>query len=247
MLLLKQAIKYSIKPFGFDLVRSEKNPELTLLGITDLPIDVVIDVGANSGQFAKKIAPLFPDAQLYCFEPLTEPFEELRCWADTKSGRVTVFNKALGDIEGNVEMFLHQNHTASSSMLKTTELTKQYYPATREQRRVKVRQETMDSLLLDKLDNQSGILVKLDVQGYEDKVIAGGTALLKSALACIVEVSIDGLYENQTSFSTLLSSFEQMGYRYGGNLEQVYASDGHTIYFDCVFLNKNLIAAGTRK
>lgn len=33
------------------------------------------------------------------------------------------------------------------------------------------------------------ILIKLDVQGYEDRVIKGGIVLLKKAKACIAEIT----------------------------------------------------------
>ena len=63
---------------GFDIVRARDNPMNTLLGLKGVPIKTVIDIGANRGQFAKKICEVFPEATVHCFEPLLEPFEQPR-------------------------------------------------------------------------------------------------------------------------------------------------------------------------
>ena len=59
------------------------------------------------------------------------------------------------------------------------------------------------------------------------------------AAACVLEVSVDTLYNGQAGFKELIMLFDQMGFYYAGNLEQVYASDGHVIYFDAVFVKQD--------
>ncbi|MGB5080632.1 MAG: hypothetical protein WBO23_07800, partial [Burkholderiales bacterium] len=56
--------------------------------------------------------------------------------------------------------------------------------------------------------------------------------------SCIVEISLDALYEGQAGFRQLLTMLEDMGYRYGGNLDQAYGDDGHCIFLDAVFLKR---------
>lgn len=234
---IKQLIKVGFNLAGFDIVRNKNSPEQTLLGLKSRPIRSVIDVGANTGQFAKKISDFFPEAKLYCFEPLPEPFDALSAWAKTQNGRVVSFNLAIGEKEGEAEMFLHEDHTPSSSLLATTELTEQYYPFTKGKKRIRVRQATLDAALDEvRAELSSEILIKLDVQGYEDRVIAGGTNTFSKASACILEVSLDKLYEGQADFKELLLMLEELGYRYVGNLDQVYGEDGHCIFLDAVFL-----------
>ena len=125
-----------------------------------------------------------------------------------------------------------------ASLLATTELTGEYYPLTKEQKLVRVKQNTLDSALDDlQADLEPGILIKLDVQGYENRVIAGGEAVFKKASVCVLEVSLDALYEEQAGFTELVRMLDDLGYRYAGNLEQSYAEDGHCVYVDAVFLN----------
>jgi hypothetical protein len=80
------------------------------------------------------------------------------------------------------------------------------------------------------------ILVKLDVQGYEDRVITGGQQTLARARACIIEVGLDQLYTGQASFPDLLRMLGQLGFAYAGSLEQAYDDDGHVVWFDAVFV-----------
>lgn len=240
---LKRFIKAGFNQAGFDVVRRKNSPSLTLLGLHSWPIRTVIDIGANTGQFAREISDFFPNAKLYCFEPLPEPFDALSTWAKTQQGRAVPFNLAVGETEGEVEMFLHEDHTPSSSLLATTKLTERYYPFTKEQKRIRVRQTTLDAALDEgRVALTSEILIKLDVQGYEARVIAGGHKTFAKASACILEVSLDALYEGQADFKELLLMLEELGYRYVGNLDQAYGEDGHCIYLDAVFLKKQKYA-----
>lgn len=237
--MAKKAVKSVFHAIGMDIVRWKNTPELTLLGLRQRPIRTIVDVGANQGQFARKISGFFPDADIYCFEPLPQPFAVLDKWAKTKNGRVTSFNIAIGEKGGEVEMFYHEDHSPSSSLLATTELTEDYYPFTKGQKRIAVKQSTLDAALAQEgIEQAPELLIKLDVQGYEDRVLAGGASTFAKASACILEVCLDTLYEGQADFKGLLLMLDSYGYQYVGNLEQIYADDGHVVYIDAVFVNK---------
>ena len=82
---------------GFDILRSQNSPRQMLCGLKSLPIRTIIDVGSNTGQFANYISTVFPKAQIYCFEPLPEPYALLQRWARSQHGRVEAYNMAIGD------------------------------------------------------------------------------------------------------------------------------------------------------
>lgn len=232
-----KTIKHVAHFFGFDIIRRKRCPSTTLLGLRGLPYRAIFDVGANKGQFAKYISTLFPDAKLYCFEPLPGPFDVLSRWSEKQKNRVVAFNTAIGDKESEVEIFLHEDHTPSSSLLKTTRLNEKLYPFTKKQRQVCVRQTTLDAVFeARKVEFSPKIMIKIDVQGYEDRVIAGGQKTFAAASACILEVCLDILYEGQAGFNNLLMILNDLGYRYAGNLNQTYGNDGHCIFLDAVFL-----------
>lgn len=234
---LKGALRSGLNRVGFDVVRIHRSPKRTLLGIAQLDFCTVIDVGANEGQFAHLISRFFPRADLYCFEPLQGPYAELESWAQTQGGRVHCFPLALGDHEGTVDMHLHQEHTPSSSLLEATESCHRIYPQTRSERLVPVRLSTLDRVLGGIVDDMElEILLKLDVQGFEDRVLRGGTRVLSKCRALLLEVSLEPLYEKQASFHGLVALAHELGFRYAGNLDQKYGDDGRVVFLDAVFV-----------
>ena len=235
----KAIVRRGLNRVGLDINRLHKSPNYTLLGLKDAKFGSVIDVGANRGQFARLISGFFPNAELYCFEPLEEPFRQLKAWAETKNGRVHCFQLALGEEAGEAEMHLHEQHTPSSSLLAATDNCHRLYPQTQAESMVRIQVSTLDNLLKDVLENMPrGILLKLDVQGFEDRVLRGGTSVLLLCSAILMEICLDPLYEGQADFCVITKMLYEHGFRYAGNLNQVYGNDGRVLYLDAVFVSK---------
>lgn len=240
MKIIKKLIVKAVHSMGFDIVRMQNDPENNLLGLNAYPIRTVIDVGANRGQFAKRILKTFPDAKIYCFEPLPEAFYELEGWAKREMpNQIRAFNLAIGEKEGEVKMFHHLEHNDSSSLLETTELYENYYPITKNKKQVSVKLTTLDSAIRN-MDEapESEILIKVDTEGYEDRVIKGGKSVFKKARACILEICFDKLHDGQPYFSDIFRLMDDLGFQYVGNLDQIQSQDGHVIYVNAVFLRK---------
>jgi len=229
----KRRIKRALNRFGLDIVRSPRSE--CLFGLPNLRIRSVLDVGANTGQMAKLFRSALPLAQIYCFEPLPEPFAQLKIWADSQS-QVRALNVALGDCEAEVDAMYHFDHTPAFSLLQPTSqcnMPKGQLP-------VSLKLKTLDAAVTELGETLvPEILIKMDVQGYEDHVIRGGVATFRKARACILEVCVDELYEGQATFRDIFLSFDRLGYSYVGNFDQVYASDGHVKYMDAVFIRES--------
>ena len=238
---MKNTIRRGINRLGFDVIRLKRSPKRTLLGLAGHHIASIIDVGANKGQFARMISDFFPRAELYCFEPLADPYRELSAWAQTQNGRVQCFQLALGMQEEEAEMHLHEWHTPSSSLLASTDNCHQLYPQTQTERMTPVSISTLDGALKDALDNmQPGILLKLDVQGFEDRVLQGGSLVLSKCRAVLLEVCLEPLYEEQADFLDLAQLMYDAGFRYAGNFDQAYGDDGRVVFMDAVFMRPQL-------
>jgi FkbM family methyltransferase len=224
----------ALKASGWEVRRVTRNPEHSLLGLRKLDIRTILDVGANTGQFAKTYRRLFPAARVVSFEPIPSAFLELSSWAASEP-RVTALNVALGESEGSVDMIEHTQNTVSSSLLSTTETSVNIWPAQARQRMVPVAVTTLDKAVAGQA-LEPKVLVKLDVQGYEDRVIRGASETLRHTAAAIVEVNLDNLYEGQARFKDIVNGLDAAGLRYAGALEQTIHSDGHVIFFDALFL-----------
>jgi FkbM family methyltransferase len=67
------------------------------------PIDprVIVDVGANIGLTSLYFAVMYPEARLFCFEPLPENVELLRMNLQPIAHRVTIVPRGLGEKRGS--------------------------------------------------------------------------------------------------------------------------------------------------
>ena len=133
-------------------------------------------------------------------------------------------------------MNCHLDHDASSSLLPTTRTAESLYPFTRRQKTVSVPVGTLDNVLHEESTPiVPDILIKLDVQGYEEHVIRGGEKTFGEASACFIEINIDRLYRGQADFKQLVVLLDSFGLRYIGNLEQNYDEHGRVIFLDAIF------------
>jgi hypothetical protein len=133
-------------------------------------------------------------------------------------------------------MNVHIDHFPSSSLLEATAVTHELFPKTKKTSTRSVRLDTLDSFFnSNNLMSKSNVLLKLDVQGSEDRVLRGGRKTLGQCLAVVLEVCIDQLYHDQADFIVLANLLFESGLSYRGNLNQVSGSDGKVTFLDAVF------------
>ncbi len=219
---------------GVDITRWYKVPENTLLGITEYKICTILDIGANTGQSARFYRQTFPSAIIYSFEPLPTVYAKLNEWAQDQNGKVRALNVALGDHNGTMAMKEHVDFSPSSSFLERTQRSTELFPQTVRQRNVQVNMARLDDIAED-LEMVPQVLIKMDVQGFENRVIEGGKATFSQAVACITEVSLQPLYEGQPTFKELCIVMDGLGFEYAGNILQIYDPKGRVIYLDALF------------
>lgn len=202
--------------------------------LQEMNFQTVLDVGANVGQFATAARAILPDAAIYSFEPLPDCFSELERRM-SGAGKFRAFNVGLGAVRGEMQ-FNRSSFAPSSSFRTMAALHKQTYPWTAGAEAVTVTVETLDEMAA-KLELVEPILLKIDVQGYEDQVLAGGRTACSRVAAAIVEVSFEPLYEGQPLFDDIYRTLNGMGLVYKGNLD--VAADrktGRNLYADAIFL-----------
>ena len=200
-------------------------------------IGTVLDIGANTGQFARWIRSVLPDARLYSFEPIKECYDKL-IENMAKAPNFHAFNYALGDTDTDQEMHVNA-FTPSSSLLPMASLHKRNFPYTAAEHLEKVEVKRLDVVAED-LELTGNLLIKIDVQGYEDRVIQGGQNVMSRAKVLIVETSFKGLYIGQPMFEDIYDMLRQIGFRFMGALEQLSSPiDGSVLQADSVFI-KNL-------
>lgn len=205
--------------------------------LLDTDIRTVIDIGANVGEFTAIFAELFPDAQIYAFEPLPDCFEQLAKIAKQYQGRVKAFNIALGTQEGSFE-FHRSAWAPASSFREMSDLHKKNYPHSAGSETVKVDVKTLDKVF-ENIDLKKNIFIKMDVQGFEDEVIKGGLEVIKKAKVLVIECSLQNTYEGEPMFDGIYNLVHSIGFEYAGSLKQSIRKDDQSfLQADCVFIRR---------
>jgi FkbM family methyltransferase len=231
-------IKKLLRKFGYDLISYHPLYE-TLLA--PLQIATILDIGANTGAYAKEMRLLFPQAKIYSFEPLADCFAMLEK-AMSADAHFTGYNFALGDSNGETVIERSSFHP-SSSLLPMATLHKELYPKSAGSRKETIEVRMLDSVA-SSLSLSGPTLIKIDVQGFEDKVITGGTDTIRSASIVICETSFVSLYEGQPLFDDIYRALSNLGFRYYGSAARHYSKRTETlIYEDAIFIKPDLIHA----
>jgi FkbM family methyltransferase len=232
--VVKGFINRAVRPWGMELAYSHvlERPELRRDWLKSLPVRTVLDIGANDGDFAAEIRDLFPESHIYSFEPLRDAHAALlsRMRGD---GRFRAFNFALGAADSRARIHC-SSFSPSSSLLPMLDLHKEAWPHTAGDAAEEIEVRRLDSL---RLDAEPELLVKIDVQGFEDKVIEGGRETLGRAAYVVIEVSFAPLYEGQPLFEDIYRLLAGMGFAYRGSLWQLPdPRDGRPLQADAVFV-----------
>lgn len=192
----------------------------------------ILDIGANTGQFAKIIREILPTAKIYSFEPLPDCYEQLKLNAQRLQPHET-FPFALGNQDGSTTINLNE-FSPSSSLLPMEDLHKNELPHTANTRQVSIAVRRLDDL---KINISTPLIIKIDVQGFELEVLRGGIDTIRSASAVVVEVSALPLYAGAPSFDDVYRFLtDECGFGYQGNVDQWYSKiDGRILQMDCLF------------
>jgi FkbM family methyltransferase len=197
-------------------------------------VRTVLDIGANTGQFSRTIHALVPDATIYAFEPQEDCFMAIR---RRFAGRPNLhaIQTAVGDEDGTV-IFHRNQFSQSSSVLNLTDAHRDAFPWAQETMDIEVPIYRLDTLQ-ESLDLKPSLLIKIDVQGYEDRVLHGGEQVIRQADLVLIETGFEQLYEGEADFDTVYEIMSSYGFRYAGNLDQVRSpSTGRPLYADALFV-----------
>ena len=209
------------------LVRPENNTWLK-----NKNIETVLDIGANTGQFAQRIHEIIPSAKICSFEPIKGCYAELL--QNTSEINVKAFNFALGDTDEQVEINVSK-HSPSSSLLEMADLHKDVFAGTDYAQKETITVKRLDDIAAE-LGSLGRYLVKIDVQGFEDRVIKGGMETLRKADLILIETSFQELYQGQLLFNGIYNLLAGLGFEFKGNVSQsLNPKDGSILYAESLF------------
>ena len=228
-------LKKIIKKSGYEIHRTDPSGN-RFKWLQDFNINTIIDIGANVGQFILDIRKFFPTATIYSFEPLKDVYEELIRNSLTDSNWINwiTYDVALGDFNGSTK--IKRNTIATdSSLLSMAKFYKERYFFKTEEWEENIRIRRLDDLNLKLLPE---LMIKMDVEGFEDKVIKGGETTFKKAKVIFTEVTFQKeRYEGQILFDNLYGVLKELGFKcYGFYSVRYDPKSGAPSYADAVFV-----------
>jgi FkbM family methyltransferase len=202
----KAAIRRAARKTGYEIVPFAAGSRLLEQRALQT-IDLLVDVGANVGQYAERARSLGYTKDIVSFEPGSQAFEILAGRAQ-RDPNWTARNVALGAHRGTTELHVSAN-SVSSSVLQVGDRHLQAAPNSAV---VATEQVALSTLSAELADHPSDCLyLKLDVQGYELPVLRGGIDILRRVQVVRCEVSFDALYEEQSSWLGICSFLDEHG------------------------------------
>lgn len=248
---IKKCIKKILWSIGLEI--KKVNKEVTFTSFDEIykkkldNASVIFDIGANQGQSIERFKSLFPFAKIHAFEPIKFEFKKLK-EKYSNDTNVILNNYAVAEVSGEREFNITAK-TGNSSFNKIKSNTKwlkvrsKQFKTSEEEYVKKI--EKVKIITLDEYCKENQItkidLIKIDTQGYEDKILAGAQSILSknviSAIEC--EIMLDNVYEKYLNFSDLEKYLVPNNFRMIGiNMINNNLFSGLTFFGDVVYFNK---------
>jgi FkbM family methyltransferase len=245
---LKTIVKKFFHQLGFRISKLPKSYAYHVNAYTDQQmlvrnqsVRVIFDLGANVGNTAKEYHQLFPQADIYAFEPSENAFASL-----SKTGQefnsIKPYQLAVAEASGEERFYLNQA-SMTNSLLEVSQDSNRYVDPqlTENLGTVNVSTVTLDEFCQQENINNIDIL-KMDIQGGEVKALTGATQLLAKQSIKLVycEVLFAHLYEKQAYFWDVGNFLQQYGYIFFGFYNPYYSKCGSVMWGDAIFLSREI-------
>lgn len=211
---LKKLTRNLVHATGFDLHRlnAASNPSAQLLAAFNyVQVDTVFDVGANVGQFARKLRSAGFEGKIISFDPLTAAHARLSRSAKNDSKWLVHPRAAVGDHDGEIEINIAGNSVSSSVLpmldAHSSAAVGSAYVAS--ERTPLIR---LDTVAEHYLSADSRPFIKIDTQGFEWQVLDGANETLKRARGVLLELSLVPLYDGQRLWREIIERMEKEGF-----------------------------------
>lgn len=149
---------------------------------------VVIDVGANQGDYTKLVLSLNPNARVYAFEPHPKTYQSLMVNVGG-SKNVTSINKGLSETQGVLDLYDYENQDGSSHATLFKDVLVRLHGSS------KVVAHQVQLLSLDDFVKQENIseisLLKVDTEGNELSVLRGALETIKAKKIKLVHIEFN--------------------------------------------------------
>jgi FkbM family methyltransferase len=153
------------------------------------------DVGANSGTYGILAKSVFPECKVSFFEPIPKAVKMIQQNLFLNQMSADVFEIALGDYDGEGEIFFSEGTDFATSVTVNQNTTPDHSRSSR----MLIQVSRADSIL-NEHDKQIPDLIKLDVETYEPEVLQGFGNLFPLNSIFLIEILSSSSAEKLTGF-----------------------------------------------
>ena len=196
-------------------------------------VDVVLDVGAATGEYGAELRRFGYAGRIVSCEPMAAPFARLRELA-ARDGDWLPVQTALGDHTGSAEINVASN-SDSSSLLPLGAEHRAAAPHVDYERTETVQVQRLDDLAAEVLGGANRPFLKLDTQGFEKQVLAGGPRTVERCVGLQLELSLAPLYEGGMLVDEAVAMAYDLGFRLVGFDKGFTDADGLLLQGDGLF------------
>ena len=240
--VISKGIRKIARALGIEIVRYR--PSISSAAqlnkvLEDTDINVIFDVGANEGQFARGVREYGYRGRTVSFEPLTSVRQKLLMLAERDKNWVVHEQCAIGDQDGEININVAGN-SVSSSVLEMLESHSIAAVGSAYVSSERVAMARLDSFARDYLDPDSRLFIKIDTQGYEWQVLDGAQETLKQARGVLCELSLAPLYEGQHLWREIVDRLDAEGFMLWA-LQKGFTNPrtGQSLQMDGIFLRRD--------
>lgn len=149
---------------------------------------VVVDIGANVGDYSNSIASIVPSAKIYAFEPHPGTFANLS--KNAKQYNYSSFNSACSDTEGVLKLYDYPNAGGSEHASLYQNVIEEIHQSSSRSWEVEV--TTLDIFI--EANNIKNIrLLKIDTEGSELAVMKGAQKAISNKMIDVVHFEFNSM------------------------------------------------------
>ena len=218
--------KYShIYENAFDLVKT----------INFYGIDLVIDIGASTGEYAKMLRRFGYKNYIFSVEPVSKSFNLLNknCSSDKKwsSRQYIISTQEKNKIKINVSKDFD-----NSSILSSTDLHLKNHKGAEFSYSEEIKSRSLDQLLNDEVGTQKNMMLKIDTQGTESDILKSGNSSLDKFKLIQIELSIHKLYSGQKLWIEIIQFMQERKFKVWNVIPGYKKKDnGQLLQLDAIF------------
>ena len=252
--MIKKAIKKIVRSFGYDIKKINKKfynfifEDILKNNLSNDPI--IFDIGANKGQSIEKYLKIFKNPQIHSFEPIKSEIDILKK-KYKHNNNIYLNDFALG--EKNEFKDLNITAKSDNSSFNKINLDTDWVKIRSEQNNTTINNyvekiEKVKVITLDEYVKSKKIedidFMKIDTQGYEDKILEGSLETIKNNKISIIqtEIMFDDNYNKYLNFIDIEKYIVPYNFRIVGiNMVHDNMFSGLAFSGDIMYFNKNKI------